>query len=183
VLDGPWTSRWIRSDGWRFLAPLAALSTVGFVAVAPTRPWWPALTLLEGEHQAGNASRQRLASWYRFFRERPHDFDRLLDKIPSSMDRIGLLAPSSVAESPAWRPYGRRRIVRPNGDRSPADFLSHHVTYVLVRDANFSDLWPRGLADWLARGSAEELGNVALAESPVDPPVRWILVRLKGGPP
>jgi hypothetical protein len=100
-----------RKRWWQTLSVLAALTALPAVILTPSRPLWPALTIL-GEVRRVYPNSQivaRASQVYEVYRRRPDALAPLREMLPASATNVGFIS-NDYPETSLWRPFGSRRV-------------------------------------------------------------------------
>jgi len=105
---------WVtRQTWWRMAAVAAAISILPAVILSPSRPLWPAQTVLAALAQSkpGNAAIQRAQTVYSVYGKRNDFLAPLKAQLPAEARIVGFIPNINDLEGTLWKPYGSRKIV------------------------------------------------------------------------
>lgn len=171
----------VRCRWWRGLAGAMAALAVLAVAVTPSRPLWPARTVL-GRVQAkfpNHAMIKRAYLVYDVYARRNDALAAVRSFLPTTAREVGLVTDVDDPETSLWRPFGSRRIhqLRPSVTR--ADLKRRNIEYVILSPAGLSERFQLSLDEWLTRFDAELVGETSIHWRATGTPMTWRVVRLR----
>jgi len=142
--------RFLRTKIWRTAVFLSFVALILTMVISPARPLWPALSVLKAlkADESTHPSFKRAWDVYTFYRHRPDAFIPLVDKLPASVNHIGLLS-GNTPESSLWKPFGSRRVIHILAKDSLDSIRQRGVEYIVVGRRTMSDdvLFP-SLEEW-----------------------------------
>ena len=102
----------VRRRAWRGLALLAAASALCSLVLTPSRPLFPALTLIQRWASAwpGRPAIERVQRVYTVYRQRNDCLAPVCAHLPPQTREIGVAMTEDDSEMSLWRPFGSRRI-------------------------------------------------------------------------
>jgi hypothetical protein len=176
LLLAPGQAEVIRKRWWRMGA--AAVFALGalLVVLSPSRPLWPANTVLA---MSGTGSRlmERTRAVYEVYRQRADAFAALRDLLPAEARVVGLVA-SDDPETSLWRPFGHRRIVQVARSDRASDLLGKGIDYVAVNPKKLEMFFGRTFEQWLTEMNGTVLHEVTLPLRVTQGPSKWYIVKL-----
>jgi hypothetical protein len=170
----------VRQRWWRVLAVLVALSILPAVILTPSRPLWPAQSVLD--HLASklpdNALVRRSRLVYEVYARRDDDVGVLKPLLPSDGRLVGYVPEDNGIEAPLWKPYGSRTIVDvlpPNSD------LSHLEGSAIIGPSKAIEKW-FGLSpeDFAREVGGHITGKASLYVKVSTGAEEWVVIALDG---
>ena len=160
---------------------------LGFVLAAvlliitPSRPLWPAQTLLRAIHANTSASPllQRVWTVYSVYGARADGFAPAREILPPDLKVLGVVT-FDDPETSLWRPFDSRRIVHVTAGDDSQSLRQRGVEQVLVSEYIVTNHQNSTMPEWLARFNAEIITSLDLTLRASRGPTRWHLVRLRG---
>lgn len=172
---------WRRPAGRRLAVGVQALAAL-LVVLSPSRPLWPAVTVLERLQAAAPSPRwERAATVYQTYRQRPESLQPLLDRLPPGVRSLGWIT-GADAETSLWKPYGSRRVwhVRPGHRR--ADLDARGIRWILANVGEFENAVGRPMEVWLREMGARVVTRERLRLLAAQPPVEFAILELPAAP-
>jgi hypothetical protein len=148
--------------------------------INPSRPLWPARTVLKALHANDSPAHPLLSrAWavYSVYGSRANAFEPALRLLPPGIQILGLVTLDDP-ETSLWRPFGSRRIIHVTPENSNEQLRAEGIRYILL-SAVVLDLGNTTLQDWLARRDAELVASVPLALKAGLGPKECFIVRLR----
>jgi hypothetical protein len=163
---------------WQRLGLLVMLSATALLILSPSRPLWPASTMLTALQQRHPESRLilRLRSYYStaeimLIQRRPFQND-----LPPAEHLIGYATDIRCLELGLWQPFTRQvERVLPGDTRE--DFLRQGIHYIVV-EKSFLNVAGCTLDQYLMRYNAQVVGKLALPQGLGRLPEYVYLIRL-----
>lgn len=137
ALCGRSQSEVVHSRVWRMAASLAIASTLGLMIVVPSRPLWPAQSLLNNVDASSPAILQRAKTGYGVYASRGDGLGKLRDALPPTATVIGYLSPGVSPELPLWKPYMKRRLRHLTATSTLDELRSEDIRYLILNTQNF----------------------------------------------
>jgi hypothetical protein len=166
--------RWWKLGVWAVFAVALTL-----MVLAPARPLWPALLVLDRLQAARPGDRliARSRTVYATYRVRADGFAPVLALLPPDAQRLGLVS-FDDPEAPLWKPFGTRRVEHVTSRETPQAVQDRGIRYILVKVPIFEQSFGRSVTDWLSGGSGRILWTIPLRLRASEPPSEWALVHL-----
>ena len=174
----------LKRGWWRGLVGLSFALAVLLLVVTPSRPLWPAQTVLRALGAGDDSTGWRRRAWtvYSVYGTRPDGFAPVREMLPPGIENLGLVT-FDDPETSLWRPFGARRIVHVTRTDDAGSVRRQGIEYVLVSEYILEVHQQRTLAEWLARFDGEVVGSLDLSLRATRGPTRWHLVRLRPARP
>jgi hypothetical protein len=167
-------ARLVRTKWWQWLAVLCAGAVIPGLVLTPSRPLYPALTVLRrlSDDHPNSAVFQRAREAYEVYRNRNDLFRSLRAMLPPHERVVGLIEHEDDMETSLWYPFGSRRVVHwLPGQRWPMQF-----TWAVVRRDRVATN-AVALAVWLEQQRAELVARTNLTSKVRFGPEEWCLVK------
>jgi len=174
VLLHPAQRALVRRGWWRSLALLAGLAALMALAETPSRPLWPAQSLLEAAGRKFPQSQQlaRARTVYSVYGHRGDLFAGIRAHLPASASVVGFIGDCDDPESSLWRPYGARRIVDLTGQER---FQPPTLSWVVVKNSILGSQ-PDAFDRWLNQTGGSLDDQEEVIELVNAGPEKWSLV-------
>ena len=179
VLRLPRASELVRRPWWRHLARLGFIIAALLVIVTPSRPLWPAQTLLRAMHAESTSSAMLRRIWtvYSVYGGRADGFAPVRAILSPDVKVLGMVT-FDDPETSLWRPFGSRRIIHVTHTDDAQSLRCQGIQQVLVSEYILTSQ-ATTLQQWLARFDAEVLTSLEFPLRAARGPTRWYLVRLR----
>ncbi len=166
----------VRTRWFRTLLPGVSGLALLLVIVLPTRPLWPARTLLGHGAAPDGGALNRAFTVYDTYAHRSDPFAPLRVWFPDGPGPIGFVT-SNDAETSLWKPYGTRRVrhVLP-GDNLSA-LRQEGMFCIVVNRTDFETRFGMTLDAWTAREGGTIAGRLAVRLLASQPPQEFVVVR------
>jgi hypothetical protein len=168
---------------WAWAGAIIFLLAALLLVVSPSRPLWPASTVLRALG-ADNSSRplvRRAWTVYHVYGERADAFAPALEALPPGTQVVGLVT-ADDPETSLWRPFGSRRLVHVTCADSPEQNRQRGVKYLLVSSPALTQHCGLALDDWLREKQMTLIRRLSLELRAEKGPVDWYLVQQNPGP-
>ena len=167
-----------RRRWWRILATLVALSILPAVILTPSRPLWPAQSVLAwlSSKMPGNALLARSQRVYRVYAHRDKDVAPLKPLLPNDGRDVGYVRADNDIEAPLWKPYGSRRIVEILPPASDLSSLQNSV--IIGAEPGFEQQFGLTPADFATKVGGHISGEATIFVKAGSPPQRWVVITL-----
>ena len=178
LLAGPRQALVTRMPVWRWACGLALLSAFAVVVIVPSRPLWPAKTLLG---QVGSDSHPlliRAKSGYSVYQNRADGLGPLRDALPPDTSRVAYLSHGISSELPLWKPYLQRSLRHVMPSESLGDLHAEGLPYLILNTQHFEE--NRGIAPaaWVEQGGGKIISRISLQLLAGMPPTEWWVVEI-----
>ena len=184
VLCLPRASELLRRRWWKGLAMLGFILAALLVIITPSRPLWPAQTLLRALHAdtTDTSLLRRVWTVYSVYGARADGFAPARAILPPDSKVLGMVT-FDDPETSLWRPFGSRRIIHVTGQDDAQSLRHRGVDLVMVSEYIVTHHQNLTMPEWLARFDAEVVTSLDLTLRATRGPTRWHLVRLRPVPP
>jgi hypothetical protein len=169
------TRRWWKISVFAVFTMAAAL-----LVVSPSRPLFPALTLVEKLQTCQPDSRllARMREVYSVYRGRNDGFAPARAMLPLYLKVLGMVT-FDDPETSLWRPFGSRRIEHVCPQDTPVDLKQRGVEYILVHKELLEPWFKCSLNDWLKQMNARVVQKIPLNLRASRGELDWYLVQLQ----
>lgn len=164
---------------WRIGAGLVYALAALLLIVTPSRPLWPANTIL-GPLVARHPENQKLArvqTVFSVYAERSDAMSQLRDVLPAGEKVLGLITVDDL-ETSLWRPFGSRRFLHVKPQDTAEEITARGINYVVVNSEVVAGLGAGSFESWLGHVRGEVVQKVALRYRAARGPFDWYVVRL-----
>jgi hypothetical protein len=171
----------VRRSSWRILAVLVSLSVVPCLMLTPSRPLWPAQTVIKWlvRHRPESALTQRVKVVYSCYQNRNDLLAPLRNQLPDDVTKVGFIAGANDPSYALWRPLGRRRVVG-LWDGTPQSFLlPPDIEWIVVKRAVWPGVSPVPLEEWAAQHGIEIVFSVSLQAFASKTEDTWCLLHVR----
>lgn len=164
---------------WKCLVGIIFATAVMLVVVGPSRPLWPAQTILGGLLKAHPDSSflERCRRVYSVYSGRANGFGPLVEQLPADAQVLGFIS-FDDPETSLWWPLGSRRVEHVTRNETRKDVQARHIKYILVNSRHFAFGRPP-IEQQLLRFNAELILTVPLQLRAGNDYTEWYLMRLK----
>lgn len=178
LLVGAAQLKLVQQRWWRWLVNLVFLTAAMVLILAPARPLWPALTVLQKAAAAkpGNRLINRALGSYAVYRIRPDPLAALRPHLPTDIKTIGYLGTEDDLDISLWKPYGQRAVIQIRMEDTAEQIRARKMTYAVVSGFHFFQEHAL-LADWLRQTRAEIVAEVTATVTLRMGEQHWYLVR------
>ena len=180
LLSGRAQAELCRRRWWRVLAVGVFLLAALLVIVTPSRPLWPAQTILTALVKAypDKPLLQRALTVYSVYSIRADGLAPVREKLPASEKVIGLVTFDDL-ETSLWLPFQERRFrhIAPRDTRE--DVLKHGIRYVAINSEWFPVRTGVSVEEWLQNYEATIETTVPLRLRAGRGEFNWHIVRLQ----
>ncbi|HWD93219.1 MAG TPA: hypothetical protein VG938_12820 [Verrucomicrobiae bacterium] len=180
LLIGAGQSRVVRQRWWVALAGIVFALALAALILNPSRPLWPANTILAkalAKHpNQPQLSRAQKVYWV--YADRPDPLAAIRQWFPPGLKVIGFMGTGDDLDISLWKPYGSRRVEPFFLEDSPEKIRALGIEYAVVGGFNLHD---RGMTieDWLKQSGAELVATTNATMTVIQGPQPWYLVRFK----
>ncbi len=171
ILDRKW---------WPVLVKLNLLGAFLLLVISPSRPLWPALTILEKvtATHPGQKSLEHLAKAYATYRHRSDALAPVRHALPSGATTVGLIGEDDL-ETSLWRPFGARRLIHIVRGDSRETLRAKGIRYIVVDSSEFENQFQKPLSQWKSEVGADQVAAVSVETRASKGPSEWDLLQLR----
>lgn len=159
---------WWRAAAWAVFA-----CAVFLLVISPSRPLFPALTLVEKIARLP----ARVRTVYTVYHHRNDGFAPVRAILPAGARVIGFISYDDP-EASLWRPFGARRVVHVCPEDTPGYLKERGVEYILVNSEKLPMWFGMTTEEWTQKMNATVVQKISLALRATDGPRDWWLVKL-----
>jgi hypothetical protein len=169
----------VRRRWWRLSAYVVFSLAAILVIVAPSRPLFPAITIVDRLYarSPNSPSIARAYDVYTVYRHRNRAFDPVLSILPPGLKLLGMITWDDP-ETSLWRPFGSRRIEHVCPQDTASDLRARGSQYVLVKEAMFGGDFKCSFDEWLRCMNAQVVQKLVLEVEVNRGKENWYLVKL-----
>jgi hypothetical protein len=169
--------RWLDRPPGRWVQRLLVFTAFAVVVLSPSRPLWPAETLLNAFSPSPGSALERASTVYRIYRQRAEALAPLRDLVPDGEPVLGFIT-GNEAETSLWKPYGRRRVVHvsPKDSRPKLDRLG--IRWIVVDLSRFQTGDTPPLDVWLTQIQGKQVVRETLQLLASRPPQDYAVIQL-----
>lgn len=181
LLTGPGPARLCRQRWWRGAAAMVFLLAALVVVITPSRPLFPAQTILRALMQAqpDNPKWPRALTVYSVYALRADGLAPVREKLPPGEKLIGLVTFDEL-ESTLWPPYGTRRFEHVISSDTRETVLKKGIEYVVVSGWLVDRPPDSTIETWAAKFGATVETVVSLRLRAGRDAMNWYVCRLHG---
>jgi hypothetical protein len=180
LLVGAGQSRVVRRRWWRILTAGVLLLALAALIVTPSRPLWPANTILSKAvaRHPNQPQLLRAQKVYEVYRQRADPLAVLRQYFPPDLKIIGFMGMKDDLGISLWKPYGSRRVEPFLFDDSPEYIRNLGIQYAVVSDLELQ-VNHSTIDEWLQKNRAELITTKIVTLVVQQGPEPWYVVRLK----
>jgi len=180
LLIGAAQAQVVRRRWWNVLA--GAVLALAFVAliVNPSRPLWPAKTILAKAvaRRPNQPQLLRAQKVYEVYGHRSDPLAGIRQWFPPGLKVIGFMGTDDDLDISLWKPYGSRRVEPFLFEDSPEKIRELGFEYAVVSGLNL-EVKHATIDEWLQKSRAELIATTIATMTVSQGPEQWYLVRLK----
>ena len=180
LLIGAGQSQVVRRCWWRVLAAGTLLLALAALFVNPSRPLWPANTILSQAVARHPNQRQLLRAQkvYEVYRLRSDPLAEIRQSFPPDLKIIGFMGTKDDLDISLWKPYGSRRVEPFLFEDSPEQIRKLGIQYAVVSGLQL-EVEHSTIEEWLQKNRAELITTRVVVMVVSQGPEPWYLVRFK----
>ncbi|HXT39339.1 MAG TPA: hypothetical protein VN887_04890, partial [Candidatus Angelobacter sp.] len=180
LLLGAGQSQIVRRLWWRVLAAGVVALALAALILLPSRPLWPARTILSRAVAAHPSQPQlkRAQKVYEVYAQRPDSLACIRSSFPPKLKVIGFMGTGDDLDISLWKPYGSRRVEPFLFEDSPATIRQFGIEYAVISGLEL-DVKKTTIENYLQRTGAELLFTTNATLTVQQGPEPWYLVRFK----
>lgn len=170
--------------GWRGGTIFVTLSTLLVVVATPSRPLWPAETLLgmlqQGRPGCGLVTRAR--DVYSAYADRSDVLHALRESLPDTVSVVGFVQSGDDPDVSLWRPFGKRRVIHVAlADLADGEALRRQGIGAVVARGSILRKRCGSVTQWMEIVNGRLLSQIRLTIKLQEGPDDWVAVALDGG--
>ena len=180
LLVGAGQSQIVRRCWWRILAGGVLALALAALIVNPSRPLWPANTILAkvvAKHP-GQPKLLRAQKVYEVYGYRADPLAELRQWFPPGLKIVGFMGTGDDLDISLWKPYGSRRVEPFLIDDSPETIRKLGIEYAVVSRLRL-DTGHTTIEEWMRKSGAELIASATLTTTVGMGPQVWYVVRIK----
>ena len=181
LLAGPRQALVTRMPIWRWACGLALLSAFAVVVIVPSRPLWPAKTLLGQVGEASHPILIRAKTGYSVYQNRADGLGPLRDALPPDASRVAYLTHNISPELPLWKPYLQRSLRHVMPSESLGDLRAEGLRYLILNTEHFEKYRGMTAAAWVEQGGGKITSRISVQLLARMPPIEWWVVEIPFG--
>jgi hypothetical protein len=186
LLVAPASARWRRNCWLQGIVYFAMGSASLVLLLIPSRPLWPAQTILTDLRSRWPQNRQfaRAEEVYSVYRARHDVLGPLRDSLPADATSIAVIAENDDLSFALWRPFGVRTVVYLVGAR-PWKEETQGLTWIIGKTSLLSARYGSSLEQLLVASGGETIAKKEIISRVRTGPEEWFVMKLPGitGPP
>lgn len=169
----------VRSSVWRVLAVLASLCVLPCLILTPSRPLWPALSVVRwlDQRYPGSPLAVRVATVYVTYANRNECLAPLRELVPQTVKRIGFVAGSDDASYALWRPLGSREVISLQDATGKLRSVPSDVEWIVVRRAIWPEVSSEPFETWIASQHFSVVDSIPIRSFASNAEQIWTLLR------
>lgn len=180
LLIGAGQSQIVRRRWWKAAAGMVFLLALAALIATPSRPLWPAETILAKAVAAhpNQPQLQRAQKVYQIYRQRSDPLAPVREHFPEDLKLVGFMGTDDDLDISLWKPYGSRRVEPFLFEDSREHIRALGIQYAVVSGLEL-DVKHATIDEWLRKADAELLFTTNATMTVAQGPEPWYLVRLK----
>jgi hypothetical protein len=180
LLIGVGQSRVVRRGWWRILAGGVLVLALAALILNPSRPLWPAKTVLAKAlaRRPNQPQLLRAQKVYQVYANRADPLAGIRPWFPRGLKVIGFMGTGDDLDISLWKPYGSRRVEPFLPDDPPEKIRARGIEYAVVGGFNLHDR-NTTIEAWLKQSGAELITTTNATMTVTQGPQPWYLVRFK----
>jgi hypothetical protein len=177
VLAGGGHELLVKKCWWRAAASAVFLLAAGLLIISPSRPLFPAQTILGKIQMPDSRLLARMKEVYSVYGNRNDGFAPARAALPPGLKVLGLIT-FDDPETSLWRPFGSRRIEHVCPGDTAADLKARGIEFILLRESAVGQWFHCSPDDWLRQMNASVVEKIPLDLRAAAGPLDWDLVKL-----
>jgi hypothetical protein len=172
-------SDYLKKTWWRWSALGVFLISGALIIICPSRPLWPAKTVLQalGADRASAGLMQRAWRVYSVYGARADAFEPAVKLLPAEANPLGMVT-FDDPEASLWRPFGSRRVMHICLSDSPEETRRRGIHWALVSGSIVDEHYKISMEEWLKQHKGEIVQKLTMELRAGKGPTDWYLVRL-----
>ena len=178
LVVGAGPARIVRQRWWRVLAGGVMLLALMVLVASPSRPLWPAQTMLSRwlRSHPGQPLLLRAQRVYAVYAGRSDPLACVRELLPPDLRVVGFMGTADDIDISLWRPYGARRVEHILVTDSGAQIRQRGITCAVVGENNLQE---KGVTfdAWSRQAGAELVATTNATLKVAEGPRAWYVVR------
>ena len=178
LLIGAGQSWIVRRKWWQALAGIVFALALAALVLNPSRPLWPANTILAKAvaKYPNKPQLSRAQKVYRVYADRPDPLPGIRQWFPPGLTVIGFMGTGDDLDISLWKPYGSRRVEPFTLEDSPEQIHSLGIEYAVVGGFNLHDKGTT-IEAWLKQSGADLVATTNATMTVTQGSQPWYFVR------
>ena len=168
----------VSSHAWRWLAAAAVATALVMVIITPSRPLWPAKTLLSRIDEHSPRILQRAKTGYAVYSGRSDALGPLRDSLPPDAKEVGYLNHGASPELPLWKPYMKRRLRHVLPQDTIASLRAEGIRHLILNTEHFEIRRGTTPEDWVQKDGGIVKQRITLHLLAQQQPSEWWVVEI-----
>ena len=171
----------VRSRWWQSLAFVTVILAIPVVMLTPSRPLWPARTILSKltAHPNRPQAADRALRVYEVYATRADPLAQVRSLLPAQLKVVGFLADGDDMDISFWKPFGQKRVEHILLTDPIEQIRRRRIEWAVVGDA-YLKANGVSLSAWLDQTGAEVKGTASGILKVTEGPQPWYVVKFKG---
>ena len=165
-----------RMRAWRWACGLALLSAFAVIVIVPSRPLWPAKTLLGHVDLNSHPILVRAKTGYSVYQNRADGLGPLRDALPPDARRVAFLSFGVSSELPLWKPYLRRSLRHVLPSENLSVLRSEGIRHLVLNTDGFEKMFGMTPNAWIEKGGGMIISRISIQLLSRKPPSEWWIV-------
>ncbi len=180
LIGGDGIVKIVRQRWFAWAGILVCLIAALPLVLSPSRPLWPALTLLRyfGGDQSNNRIVRKAWMVYSVTSQRSDAFAPARAILPPNLKVLGVFT-SDDPETSLWRPFGSLRTLHIQRNERADHMKKRGIEYALVKTSMIPDYCKMSFDDWTRTNNAEVVNKVTFLLKASVESSEWVLVKLR----
>jgi hypothetical protein len=181
LLIGAGQSWVVRRFWWRVLAGGVFALALAALVLNPSRPLWPAQTILAKvlARHPNQPQLLRAQKVYQVYADRPDPLAGIRQWFPPGLKVIGFMGTGDDLDISLWKPYGSRCVEPFLLEDSPEQIRARGIEYAVVGGYNLHDQ-NTTIEAWMKQSGAELITTTNAMMTVTQGSQPWYLVRFRG---
>jgi hypothetical protein len=148
--------------------------------VTPTRPLWPALSVIRALHASHpkNPLIDRISTVYGIYSLRPHVFAPIIKHLPPGERLIAFLGNRDDPSASLWLPFGSRQVVDFTPENESRLFAGHPRNLLVASRTGIVLRFGESAEDWIRERDARIIAKESLLIKTHPGPDDWFLLEM-----
>ena len=168
----------IASRTWNWLAAAAITTSLVMVIITPSRPLWPAKTLLSRIDEHSHRILQRAKTGYGVYSGRGDGLGPVRDALPQDAGEVGYLSHGASPELPLWKPYMTRRLRHLLIQDTISTLRAEGIRHLIINTDKFKLSRGEAPEEWVQKDGGIVKKRITLHLLAQQQPSEWWLVEI-----